>query len=333
MDILFLLIGLFLLFAGGESLVLGAVAISDRLKIPPMLVGLTVVALGTSAPELTVSIGAALKGAPDIVLGGVVGSNIANILLVLGAAAVIQPVRAMLKVVHRDGFVLLVASSVLAAIVLFGVLTAAMGIVMMAGFVVYTGYSYWRERLEARRLAHDTAAELASEEVEAHRGLTAGVVGCVAVFVAGCACIIVGADLMVEAAINIAKTLGVSDAVIGLTVVAIGTSLPELAISVLAALRGHSDVALGNIIGSNLSNILVILGITSLITPIPAAAQIQFFDIWVMMAATIVLIPVLVTGRKVSRVEGMVFLACYFVYVVGLYLGAPARALAMFASL
>jgi cation:H+ antiporter len=330
MDIVFLSIGLVLLIAGGEALVQGAVAIAARLAVPPLLVGLTVVALGTSAPELTVSISAALRGASDIVVGSIVGSNIANILLVLGAAAAIMPVHAALKVVHRDGFLLLVATSFLVAVAVIGLITPGLGVVMLVAFVAYTVYSYWRERIDGRRLAHDTAAELAGEEAEQHRGLSTRLYVCVPVFIAGCAAVVLGADLLVEAAINIARALGVSEAVIGLTMVAVGTSLPELAISVLAALRGHSDVALGNVIGSNLANILVILGLTSLIAPIPIAGQLQYFDVWIMLAATVVLMPVLVTGRSISRREGLGFLVAYAVYIVTLYLDVPGWLLVSF---
>ncbi len=332
MDVLFLIVGLFLLIAGGEALVQGAVAMSTRFKIPPLLIGLTVVALGTSAPELTVAIDAALRNSPDIAIGSVVGSNIANILLVLGVVAAIQPIKATLKMVQRDGFVLLVATSVLVGLALVGVIHPATGVVLVSGFVAYTVYSYWSERVSARRLAHDTVPELAAEEVEVHRGLSTQLYVSIPVFIAGCASVIFGADLLVDAAINLARAFGISEAVIGLTMVAIGTSLPELAISVLAALRGHSDVALGNVIGSNLSNILVILGITSFVAPIPIAGQLQYYDVWVMLAATVILIPVLLTGRNISRTEGICFLVAYVSYVLSVYLNVPALLLGLVAG-
>ena len=268
MDAIFLLAGLALLLAGGEALVRGAVAIAERLSIPPLIVGLTIVALGTSAPELTVSIQAALRGVPDIVTGSVVGSNIANILLVLGATALIQPIRASKRIVHRDGMLLLVATSVLVGLSMLGVIHPGTGVVMVLVFGAYTAFSYWSERVEARRLARDTAAELAAGEIEEYKGISTRLWVSIPIFVAGCAAVVFGAQLLVDAAVNIARGLGVSEAVIGLTMIAIGTSLPELAISVIAAKRGHSDVALGNVIGSNLSNILVILGITSFFGPI-----------------------------------------------------------------
>ncbi len=323
MDALYLVIGLALLLTGGEALVRGAVAIADRLHIPPLIVGLTIVALGTSAPELTVAIEAALSNVPDIVTGSVVGSNIANILLVLGATAIIQPIRASRRVVHRDGFLLLIATSGLVALSLLGSISPALGIVMVLIFASYTAYSYWTERVEAQRLARDTAAELAAGEIEDYKGVSTRLLVSVPIFIAGCAAVVLGAQFLVEAAVNIARVIGVSEAVIGLTMIAIGTSLPELTISIIAATRGHSDVALGNVIGSNLSNILVILGITSLFGPIPIGGQIPWFDVWVMLAATIVLIPVLVSGWSISRREATGFLTLYAAYLLAAYMGLP----------
>ncbi len=332
MDALYLVIGFTLLLAGGEALVRGAVAIADRLHIPPLIVGLTIVALGTSAPELTVAIEAALSNVPDIVTGSVVGSNIANILLVLGATALVQPIRASRRVVHRDGLVLLVATSVLVALSLMGSISPVLGIVMVFAFAAYTAYSYWTERVEARRLARDTAAELAAGEIEDYKGVSTRLLVSVPIFLAGCAAVVLGAQFLVEAAVNIAREIGVSEAVIGLTMIAIGTSLPELTISIIAATRGHSDVALGNVIGSNLSNILVILGITSLFGPIPISGQIPWFDVWVMLAATIVLIPVLVSGWSISRREATGFLVLYVSYVLAAYLGLPVYVMRVFGA-
>ena len=331
-DALFLLIGLALLLTGGEALVRGAVAIAERLHIPPLIVGLTIVALGTSAPELTVAIEAALSDVPDIVTGSVVGSNIANLLLVLGATAVVQPIRASRRVVHRDGMLLLAATSFLVALSMLGSIEPVTGIGMILVFAAYTAYTYWTERVEALRLARDTAAELAAGEIEDYRGISTKLWVSVPVFVAGCAAVVFGAQFLVEAAVNIARLLGVSEAVIGLTMIAIGTSLPELTISVLAAMRGHSDVALGNVIGSNLSNILVILGITSLFGPIPIGGQIPWFDVWIMLAATVVLIPVLVSGWSISRREATGFLVFYALYILAAYLKVPEMIMRAFGS-
>ena len=332
MDVVWLLIGLVLLLVGGEVLVRGAVAIADKLGIPPLIVGLTIVALGTSAPELTVAIEAALSGSPGIVTGSVIGSNIANILLVLGMTAAIQPVSASLKVVNRDGMLLVVATTFLAGMAITGAIPPVIGVMMIAAFGLYTFYSYWSERVAARRMAHDTVPELAAEEIEAYQGVPTKLHVSIPVFIAGCASVIIGAQFLVEAAINIARFIGVSEAVIGLTMVALGTSLPELAISVIAATRGHSDVALGNVIGSNLSNILVILGITSLFGTIPIGGQIPWFDVWIMLAATVVLIPVMVSDRSISRLEGAIFLTCYVVYIAALFVGVPYGVMRMFGA-
>lgn len=322
-DALLLLIGLALLLAGGEALVRGAVAIADRLSIPPLIVGLTIVALGTSAPELTVSIQAVLSNVPDIVTGSVVGSNIANVLLVLGATALIQPIRASRRIVHRDGMLLLIATSFLVSLSLLGTIYPVMGVAMVLVFAAYTAYSYWSERVEAKRLARDTAAELAAGEIEEYKGVSTQLWVSIPIFVAGCAAVVFGAQLLVDAAINIARGLGVSEAVIGLTMIAIGTSLPELTISILAATRGHSDVALGNVIGSNLSNILVILGVASFFGPIPITGQIPWFDVWVMLGATVILLPVLVSGWSISRREATGFLIFYAAYIAAAFLGVP----------
>lgn len=322
-DAFFLLIGLALLLTGGEALVRGAVAIAERLQIPPLIVGLTIVSLGTSAPELTVAIEAALSNVPDIVTGSIVGSNIANILLVLGATAAVQPIHASRRVVNRDGMLLLAATALLVGLSLLGTIEPWMGLVMIAAFAAYTVFTYWSERVEARRLARDTAAELAAGEIADYKGIPTRFWISIPVFIAGCAAVVFGAQLLVGAAVSIARLIGVSEAVIGLTMIAVGTSLPELTISVLAAMRGHSDVALGNVIGSNLSNILVILGVTSLFGPIPIGGQIPYFDVWIMLAATVVLIPVLVSGWGISRKEAVGFIAFYAVYVATAYLKVP----------
>lgn len=324
-----LIAGIVLLIGGGEVLIRGAVAIATRLKIPPLVVGLTIVALGTSAPELTVSMGAALKGVPDIVIGNVVGSNIANILLVLGMAAVIVPVTASEKLIRRDGMILVTVTALLAGLAVTGIVHSLVGVVMVLLFSAYTAYSYIMERDTGGAVVDDTAGELASEEAAEHTGVKPVLKIAVPVLLMGLVGIVIGADILVDAAVAIARTLGISEAVIGLSLVAIGTSLPELTVAVIAAFRGHSDVALGNVIGSNISNVLVILGATAAIVPIPISGQIAQFDVWLMLAATILLVPILVSGWRLSRAEGSVFLIAYGVYIYAIYVGLPARLLAM----
>lgn len=317
--------GLALLIAGGEILIRGAVAISTRLGIPPLVVGLTIVALGTSAPELTVSLDAAFKGVTDIVTGGVVGSNIANILLVLGAAAIVTPISATRKLVRRDGMVLIAATLLLCGLALAGIVPQAVAALMVLCFAAYTAFSYIAERGRGGRSADDTAGEPAPEPASAHGGLPPRLRLAVPVFLAGLAGIVFGADMLVDSAVRIARMFGVSEAVIGLSLIAIGTSLPELVIAVIGAIRGHSDVALGNVVGSNISNILVILGATGFIIPIPIGGQIAQYDIWIMLAATIVLLPVLVSGWRLSRTEAVLFLGAYAAYIYSIYAGFPAR--------
>ncbi len=321
--------GIVLLIGGGEVLIRGAVAIATRLKIPPLVVGLTIVALGTSAPELTVSMGAALKGVPDIVTGNVVGSNIANILLVLGMAAVIVPVTASEKLIRRDGMILVAVTALLSGLAIIGIVHSLVGVVMVLLFSAYTAYSYIMERDPAGARIDDTAGELASEEAIEHTGVKPVLKIAVPVFLMGLVGIVIGADMLVDAAVAIARTFGIPEAVIGLSLVAIGTSLPELTVAVIAALRGHSDVALGNVIGSNISNVLVILGATAVVVPIPIGGQIAQFDIWVMLAATILLVPILVSGWRLSRAEGAIFLTAYVAYIYSIYVGLPARLLTM----
>ncbi len=320
-----LLAGLAILVVGGETLVRGAVAIADRLGLPRLLVGLTIVALGTSAPELTVSIGAALKGAPDLVTGNVVGSNISNILLVLGVAAIITPIQAQKKIVGRDALFLVVVSSVLAGLCIVGVVSPLVGGVLVIVYAIYSVLSYLSERGAPAASRTDTAGELASEEAAEHGGVPGRLQTAVPVFLGGCIAVVIGADLLVDGAVEIARIFSVPEAVVGLSLLAIGTSLPELAISIIAACRGHSDVALGNVVGSNITNILVVLGATAMVSPIPVADQIAYFDVWVMLGATIVLLPVLVSGWQLSRVEASLFVTAFVVYIVALFMGWPLR--------
>jgi len=310
--------GFALLIAGGEIMVRGAVAIARRLNVPPVVVGLTIVAIGTSAPELTVSIDAVLKGAPDIATGNVVGSNLSNILLVLGAAALISPVQAAPELIRRDGMVMVGSAALLTGLAQVGVIDWITGAIMVSLFVVYIVYCYWAEQTKG-----DTG-EVNAVESEEFSGAQQGLLVASGMFLIGLAGVVYGADLLVDGSVTLAREFGVPEAVIALSVVAIGTSLPELAVSVIAAFKGRSDVAVGNIIGSNISNVLLILGVTSIVSPIDFAAQITRFDSWFMMAITILLIPVLVSGRGICRTEAVVFLSIYVLYIFAIFKGWPA---------
>lgn len=310
MTFLLLAAGLILLVLGGDVLVRGAVTLAARLGVSPLLVGLTVVGFGTSTPELVTSLDAAIAGAPGIAVGNVVGSNIANILLILGVAALIAPVTVNKRAFGRDGTALVLASLAALAVVLLGNLSRPAGVVLLAGLAAYIYIAF---RLESR--GGETAAPVVGTR-------TGGLARPALLALGGIAITIFGARLLVNAATVLAQSWGVSDTVIGLTVVAVGTSLPELVTALVAAFRRQGDIAFGNVVGSNIYNILGILGATALVHPIPVPAEIIAFDIWVMLAATGALAVVALTGGRVSRGEGATMLGAYGAYVGWLVIGA-----------
>jgi cation:H+ antiporter len=304
--------GLVLLALGGELLVRGAVGMATRLGISPLLAGLTIVGFGTSTPELATSVQAALAGSPGIAIGNVVGSNIANILFILGVSAVILPLSVNPAAFTRDSIALGGSAVLCTGAVLTGVIGPLIGIVLLACLVGYVWWAYKSESAapcpEGERHEH----EAADVPVPPNSGpLVLG-----GMIVAGLAAAIFGAGFLVDGAVVLASAAGVSESVIGLTVVAVGTSLPELIACIVAVMRKHEDVALGNIVGSNIYNILGILGITALIQPIEAPAEIAAFDIWVMLGVTALLIVQLRSGWRLSRVEGALLVALYIGYSV-----------------
>lgn len=308
--------GLALLFSGGELLVRGSVALAHRLGVSPLLIGLTLVGFGTSTPELVTSIEAAFRGSPGIAIGNVVGSNTANILLILGVAVLISPIACNPRAFRRDATVLLAASFACAGLALLGVIGPFIGALFLAVLIGYVGYTYFHERRNpgASAALHEQEASLA--EPGPHGlwlsiGFASG----------GIASTILGATLLVDGAIDLAVLLGIDDTVVGLTIVAVGTSLPELVASVTASLRRQGDIALGNVVGSNIYNILGILGTTAILHPLSVPPAVREFDVWVMLAATILLVLFATTGRRLSRGEGAVFLAAYLAYVAMLAAG------------
>jgi len=318
--------GLAFLCVGGEVLVRAAVALAGRLNVSPVLIGLTIVAFGTSAPELTVAITAALDGQSGITLGSVVGSNISNIFLVLGVTALIQTLHPERRLVMRDGLFMLAVTVGFALVCLTGVITAVQGTMFLILLASYVVFSYWSER---RRASKRNGVEESAQSVEEVKGLSQSYVVTLPLLAAGIASVVVGADLLVEGAVAVAIQFGVSDAVIGLSLVAVGTSLPELAVSIMAAWRGRGDVAIGNILGSNIVNILGIIGITTLIVDVEVPAQIASYDIWVMLLASLVLLPVLLTGKRMVRSEGLVFVGFYGLYITSLFTGLPSFFMAL----
>lgn len=308
-----LAVGLVLLIAGGETLVRGATTAARSLGVSPLLIGLTLVGMGTSAPELVTSLTAVLAGSPGIALGNVVGSNTANILLILGLAALISPIIVDRGAFRRDGWMLVASTVVCVAAVLAGTVTYVWGLVMLTGLAAYLVWAWMGERQspdrEARKFEHLT------EDVPVVRG---GIWSGLGLALVGIALTIGGARLLVDNAVIVARDVGVSDTVIGLTVVAVGTSLPELVTSAVAAFRRHSDVALGNIIGSNIYNVLGILGITALVAPVRVPPEIIRLDIWVMVAATALVVLFVRTGMRIVRLEGLALLVAYGAYIAWL---------------
>lgn len=312
MDLILIIAGILLLTGGGEAVVRGAMAASTRLGISPLLAGLVIVGFGTSSPELVVSVGAALNQQPDIAVGNVVGSNIGNILLILGICAVITPLTVTRGALLRDGMSV-VGSSVLFVLLVWGTALNRWDAAIL--LVVFAGYLVWAYRSEAGG-KDPASAEVHRHEAEQitlvpHSALTITVA-----LIGGLALLIVGSRLLLSGAIGIAEALGVSEAVIGLTLVAVGTSLPELAVSVLASIRRQADVAVGNILGSNIFNMLGILGLSALLQPLPVHPRILQFDQWVLLGTSALLLLFLYTGRRLVRLEGLLFLAAYVAYVV-----------------
>jgi cation:H+ antiporter len=309
-NFLLLILGVGLLTIGGEALIRGSLAAARRMGISPLLSGLFIVGFGTSAPELVVSVDAALNQRPDIAIGNVVGSNIGNILLILGICALITPLAVKPLVLRRDA-VTVVGSSILFLILVGGnALGPADGVIFLMALLAYLVWAYWSERFHAA-----PSAELHQAEAEELTALPKSVVWTVTTVIAGLLLLIAGSQVLLIGAVGIAEHFGVSEAVIGLTLVAVGTSLPELSISVIAALRRHADVAVGNVLGSNIFNLLGILGISALLQPLPVHARILQFDQWVMLGTSLLMLLFLYTDRRLSRVEGAILLAGYGVYI------------------
>jgi len=301
--------GLALLFIGGEVLLRGAVGLALRFGLSPLLIGLTVVAMATSMPELVVTVTAGLRDAQDLGVGNIVGSNIANILLILGLAAVISPIEREPRRILRDALAMTAATAALLVLARFEPLTVPHGLVMIALMGGYLVMSYVNER----RGGNEAATGLESIEEAGRVPKTAWLAG--ALVAGGVLLLVGGSELLVRGATTIARAAGVSEAVIGLTLVAIGTSLPELATSLVAALRGHTEVALGNVLGSNIFNILLILGVLFLLTPVSVAPEMLHFDLWILGAVTLLALPVMLTGRHITRLEGALFVALYCAFL------------------
>lgn len=308
--------GLALLVLAGDALVKGAVNLSLKLGIPAIIVGLTVVAFGTSAPELLVSINAILDGVPALALGNVVGSNTANILLVLGVPALIATVPVS-RDLTRDFGVMIGATGLFVGLAFTGVFGWWQGLLLLAALIWMLFDSYCRAQAHRKQLP----AGADDDDLADLEGVEDGISGAKIAFflIAGIIGLPVGAHLLVEGAVDVASRMGVSEAVIGLSLVAIGTSLPELATTVAAAFRREAGVALGNVIGSNIFNLLGIIGVAALVGNIPVPASMLQSDLWVMVGASVVLGLFIWTGRGITRFAGIGLLALYGLYLVYLF--------------
>jgi cation:H+ antiporter len=307
--IILLIIGLIVLIVGGDYLVKGSSSIALRLHLSPLVVGLTIVAFGTSAPELLISIQSALKGSPDIAMGNVVGSNICNLALVLGLTAVINPVKVQTNSLRIDWPMTMGASILLFLVVREGVLGAVEGVIFLIAISIYLVLIIVQSRIDVKSKLREKENEDIPDapKKQMWKDITFILLGCVALYY--------GSEWFVSSSKELALSLGVEERVVGLTVVALGTSLPEMVTAAVASYKGETDLALGNLMGSNIFNILSILGITAIITPIHVHAVILNKDIIWMLMITLMILPLMIVRREVGRADGIVLLIVYTVYV------------------
>jgi cation:H+ antiporter len=318
LTIIQLIAGFVLLLFGAEYLVRGAVALARKLKVAPMIIGMTIVAYGTTAPELVVSLQAAVDGLPGISVGNVVGSNIANILLILGLSAVIFPIVVKPTTLLRDAAMCMGAALVFTALALSGTVERWQGALMVTMLAAFSIFAFTQERRRGKANdPGDLAEELEKEFEEPSKPVWLSILS----VIGGIVAVVTGAKFLVTAAVATARTLGVDEAVIGLTIVAVGTSLPELATAVVAALRKHSEVAVGNILGAGIYNLFAIMGLVAIVAPIPVPPQIVVFDLWVMVAVTALLLTLLLWRNGLSRPVGIMFVAGFIAYSALQYYG------------
>ncbi|MAN80306.1 MAG: hypothetical protein CMM77_03000 [Rhodospirillaceae bacterium] len=312
-----LLGGLAILMAAAEVMIRGAVGLARLFGLSPLLIGMTVVALGTSAPELVVSLDAALTGNAGIATGNIVGSNIANTLLIVGAAAVISPMARRSDRLYRDGALLILCTALFVMLCWGDSLGMAQGVLLLIIFLGFMGSAYWRDinnpKASAERVGDVEEIGKVPEKPWIAWTATLG----------GLAGIAVGADLMVGGGVSVARSFGMGEEVIGLTLIAIGTSLPELAASVVAARRGHADVAIGNVVGSNMFNMLGIAGVVSMAAPLPVPSSMLAFDLWVMLGSLVLIVPAMTGWSGVSRAGALALLVLYGGYLAAQVVGLP----------
>jgi cation:H+ antiporter len=318
-QVLLFLLGLAALVAGAEALVRGASRIAMSLGISPLVVGLTIVALGTSSPEVAVSVGAALGGNTDIAVGNVVGSNIFNVLFILGVSALITPLVVHSQIIRQEVPIMIGASVILAVMVIDGSLGRAESALLLALLVAYMVFLVRQSRAETAEIRDEYASAVQRNGTwDSHWAVQAVLI------VAGLGLLVLGSEWLVTAAVAFARALGVSDLVIGLTIIAAGTSMPEVATSIMAAVRGERDIAVGNVIGSNTFNILGCLGLSGVVSAqgLGMSPAVLNFDLWVMLAVAFACLPAFMLRNEIGRRRGLLFLAFYVAYVAYLILGA-----------
>ena len=315
--ILLFALGLVALVGGAELLVRGASRLAATLGVSPLVIGLTVVAYGTSAPEMAVSVAAAWKGHADMAIGNVVGSNIFNVLFILGISALITPVIVAQELVRRDVPIMIGLSIAVALMALDGVIGWIDGVVLLAGLTIYTVWCVRSSRTKVGEHAEEFAVEYGHPK-------PSGWLVNVVLVLAGLALLVVGSRWLVEGAVAFAHWCGISEIVVSLTIVAAGTSLPEVATSVLAAIRGERDIAVGNVVGSNIFNIMGVLGMSATVAPsgLTIADSMLAFDVPVMIAVAVACLPIFVTGHRIARWEAVLFLAYYFAYTAYVVMAA-----------
>ncbi|MBE0670205.1 MAG: calcium/sodium antiporter [Anaerolineales bacterium] len=312
--------GLVILILGAEWLVRGASRLAAKVGISPLVIGLTVVAFGTSSPEMAVSVQSSLAGQSDIAVGNVVGSNIFNVLFILGLSAIIAPLIVQQQLIRLDVPIMIGLSFLMYFMSLDGVIGRFEGILLFGGIIAYTVFLIMQSRKENKIVEDEYAQEYAAKN---ESGWKPWVIN-LGLVVIGLALLVQGSNWLVESAITIARSLGLSELIIGLTIIAAGTSMPEVATSVMAAIKGERDIAVGNVVGSNIFNILSVLGLTALVAPngIPVSAAAEAFDIPVMVAVAVMTLPIFFTNNLIERWEGWLFLFYYVAYTAYLILDA-----------
>ena len=311
-------LGLTILVVGADLMVRGASRLAVSFGVSPLVVGLTVVAFGTSAPEMAVSVGSALAGTPDLAIGNVVGSNIANVLLILGISALITPLLVDTQIIRQEIPIMIGASALLVVMGLDGNIGMIEAATLFALVIAYTAFLIIQSRRAEEPAQDEGESDGTRSNWDRHWSVQ------LALIVVGLVLLVQGADWLVDAAVGVARVFGISELVIGLTVVAVGTSMPEIATSIVAALRGEREIAVGNVVGSNVFNILAVLGVTGLVSngSLPVSEAARNFDLWVMLAVAFACLPIMISGREIARWEGGLFLAYYATYTAWLILQA-----------